>query len=89
MKNPNSVLKSCGLAFCSLGALALYGIAPNYNNGVRSVFRDGVQYIPGNRLNDPTFDQETEARDIADYLHRTEVYAKLPKALSLFKRICG
>lgn len=81
MKPLNVAVKMALLAFCALGAVALYGIAPNYNNGVRSVFRDGVQYIPVNRLNDPTFDQETEARDIADYLHRTEVYAKLPKAL--------
>ena len=60
MKNPNSVLKSCGLAFCALGALALYGIAPTRIYDQRPwEHENGISFVASTRLNkDPTLDQE-------------------------------
>ncbi|MGN0856324.1 MAG: hypothetical protein ACI4QJ_02865 [Candidatus Spyradenecus sp.] len=74
-------LKLYILASCAIGAVALYGITPSRNYSNRPYFRDGVQYMSATRLNDPTLDQEAEAKAIADYVHKTEVYQNLPKVL--------
>ena len=81
MKKLRPLLKLYILASCALGALALYGITPSHNYGNRPGYRDGVQCMSGSRLNDPTLDQEAEAKAIADYVHKTEAYQNLPKVL--------
>lgn len=81
MKPLNVAVKMALLALCALGAVVLYGITPSYDYSNRPGYRDGVQCMSGSRLNDPTLDQEAEAKAIADYLHKTEVYQNLPKVL--------
>lgn len=83
MKPLNVAVKMALLASYALGAVALYGRASTRIYDLRPwEHENGISFVASTRLNkDPTLDQEAEARDIADYLHRTEVYAKLPKAL--------
>ncbi len=82
MKKLKPLLKLYILASCALGAVALYGITPSRNYGMKPWEREnGMRYMSATRLNDPTFDQKAEAKAIADYLHKTEVYQNLPKAL--------
>ena len=81
MKKLRPLLKLYILASCALGAVVLYGITPSYDYSNRPGYRDGVRYMSATRLNDPTFDQKAEAKAIADYLHKTEVYQNLPKVL--------
>lgn len=42
---------------------------------------NGLIYMSASRWNDPSYDRVAEAKDIADYLHQTDLYAQLPKAL--------
>lgn len=82
MKPLNVAVKMALLALCALGAVALYGLTPSRNYGIKPWEREnGIQYMSATRLNDPTFDQEAEAKAIADFLHKTEVYQNLPKVL--------
>ncbi len=82
MKKLRPLLKLYILASCAIGAVALYGITPSRNYGIKPWEREnGMRYMSATHLNDPTFDQEAEAKAIADYLHKTEVYQNLPKAL--------
>ena len=82
MKKLRPLLKLYILASCALGALALYGITPSRNYGMKPWEREnGIQYMSATRLNDPTLDQKAEAKAIADFLHKTEAYQNLPKVL--------
>ena len=82
MKKISPLLKLYILASCAIGAVALYGITPSRNYGMKPWEREnGMRYMSATRLNDPTFDQKAEAKAIADYVHKTEVYQNLPKAL--------
>lgn len=65
-----------------MGGAQAWAIAPRgYYRQLPWNDENGLTYMSPTRWNDPSYDRVAEAKDIADYLHQTDLYAQLPKAL--------